>query len=52
MERLAGLLAAISIDLIDFSKVPTSPYDSYLEVLKGWMPGKSAKQTPKKETVA
>jgi len=42
MERLAALLAVISIDIIDFSKFPTSPYDTYLGVLKGWVPGKGA----------
>ena len=39
MERLASLLATISVDVIDFMSVPARPYDRYLDTLKALFPG-------------
>ena len=38
-ERLASLLATISVDVIDFMSVPARPYDRYLDTLRALFPG-------------
>ncbi|MBS0641267.1 MAG: hypothetical protein JSS43_15440 [Proteobacteria bacterium] len=39
MERLAGLITSVSADLIDFSAVPTNPYDKYIDAVRAAFPG-------------
>jgi hypothetical protein len=40
VEQLAVLLPSISVDLLDFTKTPMSPYDTYLDVVRGFLPGR------------
>jgi hypothetical protein len=42
LDQFAALLASISVDLLDFTKVPMSPYDTYLNAIRGVLPGRSA----------
>jgi hypothetical protein len=39
MDKLATLLASLSIDIIDFARVPLNPYDTYLGVIRNLLPG-------------
>jgi hypothetical protein len=38
IDHLAKLLPAISVDPLDFTNYPMSPYEAYLETLKGLLP--------------
>jgi hypothetical protein len=38
-EQLVALLPSVSVDLLDFTKTPMSPYDTYLDVVRGLLPG-------------
>ncbi len=42
IEIIAKLLPAISVDPLDFIKVPLAPYDTYLDVIRGVLPGRTA----------
>jgi hypothetical protein len=41
-EQLAMLLPSVSVDLLDFTKTPMSPYDAYFDVVRGLLPGRGA----------
>jgi hypothetical protein len=40
LEALTVLLPSVSVDVLDFMKTPTSPYDTYLDVIRGVLPGR------------
>ena len=39
-DKFAALLPSISVDPLDFAKTPMNPYDTYLEAIRGIMPGR------------
>jgi uncharacterized membrane protein len=43
--ELAVLLASMSVDLLDFTKTPMSPYDTYLDVVRGFLPRTSGRSS-------
>jgi hypothetical protein len=46
VEQLAALLASISVDPLDFMKTPMNPYDTYLNAIRGVLPGRLAGANP------
>jgi hypothetical protein len=41
VEHIAALLASISVDPLDFIKTPMSPFDTYLSMIRGVLPGRT-----------
>jgi hypothetical protein len=55
-DKFTAFLPSISVDPLDFGKTPMNPYDTYLEAIRGIMPGSQSskrvvarKPTPKSE---
>lgn len=40
IEQLVALLPSISVDPLDFMKIPTSPFDTYLSTIRSVLPGR------------
>jgi hypothetical protein len=49
IDQFAKLLPAISVDPLDFTNYPMSPYGAYLDALKGILPHASRAPSIKKE---
>lgn len=41
IAQLTVVLASISVDRLDFTKTPMNPYDTYLDVVRSALPGRT-----------